>query len=488
MPAIRHDDILLRLIKDVSYIRSILNKIVVNLPLFDIANENTPTQLTANQNDYVIGNYDVLRLTSDADRTITGLRRGVKGRSLQIFNVGNFVITLAHQSASSTAEYRFAFATGTNHIILPGSSIKVYYDSTQERWIEGTKLESSGIHAEYSPAQITANQNNYDVTDYDVLRLSTDAERTITGLAGGAKGRFVDIFNVGSYAIILSHQSGSSDAANRFDFSTGVNHVIAPDSSIRLYYDSTDSRWKEGTQLEGGGILKEKTPSQITANQNNYNATDYDVLRLSSNAARDITGLTGGAKGRQIKLLNIGSYPITLVNQSGSSTAANRFKFSSGEDLVIPPGSNMTLYYDSTQSRWIGGDYQSSGAVYGAAVNTNAQNFAATAYVDFGAETADQYGFIDIANDKIDIKFDGFYVVIYAFGVDTVTGTFNLLYFLNGNQTYFGASEYLNDDEWMGSAVYAGYLSEGDYLKIRFGISTNMIIYADATLVIFKVG
>jgi len=135
MSAFRHDSVLLSLIKRVDYIQSILRKVTVNLPLFDIANENTPDQLTADQNNYVIGNYDILRISSDKDVTITGLKGGIKGRSLRIFNVGNFRLIFAHANASSDPENRFDIVGGEDIEIFPSGNISLYYDSTLSRWV-----------------------------------------------------------------------------------------------------------------------------------------------------------------------------------------------------------------------------------------------------------------------------------------------------------------------------------------------------------------
>jgi len=96
-----------------------------------------------------------------------------------------------------------------------------------------------------SPSQITANQNNYDPTGLSaasVLRLSTDASRDITGLAGGADGRLIIIHNVGSFNIVLKDESASSSAGNRFALSADV--TLAPDNVAALQYDSTSSRWR----------------------------------------------------------------------------------------------------------------------------------------------------------------------------------------------------------------------------------------------------
>jgi hypothetical protein len=96
------------------------------------------------------------------------------------------------------------------------------------------------------------------------------------------------------------------------------------------------------------------SPIAIVGNQNNYNPgglSAASILRLSASAPVNITGLAGGAAGRLLILENVGTANITLTNQGGSSTAANRFLF--GADLVIAPNRNAALLYDSTQNRWL---------------------------------------------------------------------------------------------------------------------------------------
>ena len=95
------------------------------------------------------------------------------------------------------------------------------------------------------------------------------------------------------------------------------------------------------------------SPSQITANQNDYNPTGLSTastLRINSDAARDITGLQGGADGRLVIIHNIGGFAITLKDESGSSSAANRFALSA--DVSIGIDQSAMLQYDTTSSRW----------------------------------------------------------------------------------------------------------------------------------------
>lgn len=95
------------------------------------------------------------------------------------------------------------------------------------------------------------------------------------------------------------------------------------------------------------------TPTSLSADQNDYSPTGLSgdtVLRLQGTAARSITGMAGGTDGRVLIIENVGSYNLTLVSQSASSTAANRFIFPA--DIVVIPNSYIILKYDATSSRW----------------------------------------------------------------------------------------------------------------------------------------
>lgn len=110
-----------------------------------------------------------------------------------------------------------------------------------------------------TPDQIVANQNNYDPTGLQgafCMRLSTDASRTITGLLAPSPGagRLVLIVNIGSNDLVLAHESASSDAANRFNFSGAANVTLTTLSTLLIYYDSTSERWVAlGGSGSGGG-------------------------------------------------------------------------------------------------------------------------------------------------------------------------------------------------------------------------------------------
>lgn len=100
----------------------------------------------------------------------------------------------------------------------------------------------------------------------------------------------------------------------------------------------------------GAAVL---SPSQITGDQNDYAPTGYATaaqFRLSTDASRNVTGLVGGQAARVVTVHNVGSFDLVLKDESGSSTAANRFAL--GADLTLKPDHALALQYDATTQRW----------------------------------------------------------------------------------------------------------------------------------------
>ena len=99
-----------------------------------------------------------------------------------------------------------------------------------------------------TPAQITADQNNYAIPTGSsgrmVHRLSTDASRTITGILNEATGDAIWIVNIGSFDLVLAHQNVGSLAANRIISPTGFDLTLGLDEAAQLWYDQLTIRWR----------------------------------------------------------------------------------------------------------------------------------------------------------------------------------------------------------------------------------------------------
>lgn len=95
-----------------------------------------------------------------------------------------------------------------------------------------------------SPAQITGNQNDYAPGVANILRLTSDASRNITGMVAQASGLVCLLFNVGTQDIVLQHQNASSAEANRFICPGAADLTLSGDEAALLVYDGTTARWR----------------------------------------------------------------------------------------------------------------------------------------------------------------------------------------------------------------------------------------------------
>lgn len=157
----------------------------------------------------------------------------------------------------------------------------------------------------------------------------------------------LEFFDQGTQIGAISCSLGDAELSLSTQAAAAIPIAFYPggSQSMRLAVDGT-------INILGPLAVKDTTPAQITADQNDYNIGLAGSLRLNANAARNITGISGGSDGRLLYIHNVGSFTITLKNESASSSAANRFAGAGGVDLSITSGLSVLLKYDSTSARW----------------------------------------------------------------------------------------------------------------------------------------
>lgn len=98
------------------------------------------------------------------------------------------------------------------------------------------------------------------------------------------------------------------------------------------------------------------TPPQILSDQNDYaptNGLNAPLWRLSTDAARSLTGITAGYAGQFITIVNVGAFPLLLSDESASSAANNRIVCPQSVTWIVQPEASVSLYYDATLTRWV---------------------------------------------------------------------------------------------------------------------------------------
>lgn len=189
---------------------------------------------------------------------------------------------------------------------------------------------------------------------------STIAASTIVDANGNEEIVFTGVAGAVNYVAMSNNSTGSNPIISTGGDDANVGLTFTPKGSGTFTFNAGASLGGDTTvtgklTLNKNLVLNNSvTPAQITATQNNYNPTSSDVaniLAISSDAARSITGMANGAAGRVITLYNAGNFTITLTHEDAASTATNRFFFYGAANLRLKSNQSITLYYNA--SRWM---------------------------------------------------------------------------------------------------------------------------------------
>jgi hypothetical protein len=205
--------------------------------------------------------------------------------------------------------------------------------SAGTKWVAITSFEQDTL----SPAQITANQNDYNPTgavDADIWRLTSDQARKITGIAGGYDGRRIEIQNVNTVGsdgdLIFTFEDTGSSAANRFAIDNDV--ILEPSMGMVLTYDGAATRWRSSA------VRRKYTGSTFRLAP--MYATDFlgGATADTGESSYAIWDLSLLSTGTQAKIAGVANHPGIL--QITSSTTANSGAFirTSVDALLIGGG------------------------------------------------------------------------------------------------------------------------------------------------------
>jgi hypothetical protein len=332
----------------------------------------------------------VLQLT--ADTTLRSLRNTATGdgRLIRIeHDSGAFTLTVAHNGATPTyspffnphtADYQMRVAgvlnvrlrTGFWRPEYPGAQMRVRKNSTGTVFNRGrfNLVEGTGV------TLTVADDGTNDEVDVTVAA-------TALGLSDGDKGD-VTVSGTGTVWTVDANIAKAWTGVHSFTSSTftvatsGITAITASDDinltaldnctldiSNTLTLDGSagvtltsanrvlaDAAFEIAKPLRLTGVI---SPTITTTPQNNWSPTGLstaNVIRITSSGVNaNITGIAAQSSGTILIIINVGANPITLANEDGSSTAANRVVHTMDAPEL---GQNeiFVLWYDGTTARW----------------------------------------------------------------------------------------------------------------------------------------
>ena len=289
---------------------------------------------------------------------------------------------------------------GTNalpwgNLFLGGSANKaVSFDTsalTTNRTI--TFSDNAGTVALLSPtAQQTGNLNISGTVTAGTYNGNTfdNAGNLTFGNAGAASinavsGQNLSIGNGASnHTTVLGSTNGTS-TTNIQSGSGGINF----NGAVAITGSNTFQSGTGTVQLQGattvsanfivtnaGTVAFQKaTDNSTTGNLNNLSIAGA-LIRFTGSSTQTLTGITAGADGRLITLVNAaGQSMIIKNNDTTDSTSTNVIFTGTGSDITLLPDSSITVVYDSGASEW---RVISSAAVTGGGANTALSNLITT--------------------------------------------------------------------------------------------------------------
>jgi hypothetical protein len=274
------------------------------------------------------------------------------------------------------------FVPSTETWAVPGTSGNVLI-SDGTNWTSGvpsTSLTGAITYSSDITPTLTANQNDYNPTGLSTtysIRATITGSATnwnITGLAGGATGRLLNLINnsaVGSgNTITLKNNDAGSTSLNRFLFTTG-DFILLPGENVQLQYSG--GKWKSlgfaarggngitntGNSYDwGGGLTKDATisygptgfssflikPNDITTGDGLFIISTLDDTTLTKeadfvvNSADGSISMAGGNSGSQssIKIDTDGELIITVSRTSCAGAPTNAVANISGVLTICP--------------------------------------------------------------------------------------------------------------------------------------------------------
>jgi hypothetical protein len=328
--------------------------------------------LTLQEANTASGDDSLIRVIDGFSTNVFNLiNKGGNGAYLGIGNLGAIPTANFHARGFDTLNTTFTFkaedSAGTLYWSLRNDKRMVYVDGNQSA---GRFLgcDANGVATWQAVTASTATNLSGGAGGQVVYQ---SALNTTSFLANGTSGQVLQSnggTNAPSWVTLTAGITG-----------TGTANTIMKWSSSTVATNSTAT--DDGSTFTVGGVLKLGTQlsnstsgtTDLTANQTNWNLGNVSSHVSKPTADRTIQGVVAPSTtmqlGNEMTIYNFTGvkysgataytpYNLIFINNSTTTTAANRIAFpnaAENEAIIVPPGSSITLQYDTgypSGARW----------------------------------------------------------------------------------------------------------------------------------------
>ncbi len=234
---------------------------------------------------------------------------------LKVF--GKLLGKIVFQKSASTA------TEVTSLISMSGSSST---SVTNHANLTGLDYASSG-HTGFANAIAGVNNNITSATG--ITSITPSSGLTITG--GGAS--------------VWSTSSG----ALTVDSAAALNLGTTNATSLSVGKAGVETTINGGIKIVGNYVTPRGTPITTTGTLNNLVLSDGSYFHYEGVGTATITGIAGGADGREVHIFNDSASNLVISNLNGSSLAANQIETPTGSDITLTPNLMVGFIYDTQQ-------------------------------------------------------------------------------------------------------------------------------------------
>jgi hypothetical protein len=296
------------------------------------------------------------------------------------------VIAAIFTTVARTVSWLWTATIGSNtHTVSVGASNQIEITSLVTSTGVGGKSKFSPTLAEirfvgatndayFQGSSASTTQQTIDKSTLAYGKVQTTNAQVAAKVAA-ASGYGVSLIQIDPSTVFIQQQSDGSTTAVIQEYGNGTTlgqgdwfrKLFDTDGSTVLCgheMDHGDGHTFVGDESHGGMVDLDKTlsapaytPAQITSNQANLALNSRSLqVRLTSDAARTIFGITAGVDGELHLLHNAGSYDLIFEHESGSATGALINLGNNGQDAAyqtrLKPKEFAWIAYDATSARW----------------------------------------------------------------------------------------------------------------------------------------